>query len=280
MKQDGQPILSLTAYDYPTARLVDEAGFHVILVGDSMANVVLGHASTLKISIDQLISATRSVKRAVDRPLVVSDMPYGSYHLGTEETVRNALRLVREGGAQAVKLEGGRKRASLVQDLVEADIPVMGHIGILPQSVHPRGGYKVQGRTVEEARELLVDALALEAAGAFALVLEGVPAQVAARITDRLQIPTIGIGAGGGCDGQILVFHDVVGLSLGPTPKFARKYADLAGNIRKALGEFAEDIRAQNFPSTAETYACKELPEDWDASVEAQPLAPEIRLRN
>ena len=280
MKQDGQPILSLTAYDYPTARLVDEAGFHVILVGDSMANVVLGHASTLKISIDQLISATRSVKRAVDRPLVVSDMPYGSYHLGTEETVRNALRLVREGGAQAVKLEGGHKRASLVQDLVEADIPVMGHIGILPQSVHPRGGYKVQGRTVEEARALLVDALALEAAGAFALVLEGVPAQVAARITDRLQIPTIGIGAGGGCDGQILVFHDVVGLSLGPTPQFARKYADLAGNIRKALGEFAEDIRAQNFPSTAETYACKELPEDWDASVEAQSLAPEIRLRN
>ncbi len=280
MKQDGQPILSLTAYDYPTARLVDEAGFHVILVGDSMANVVLGHASTLKISIDQLISATRSVKRAVDRPLVVSDMPYGSYHLGTEETVRNALRLVREGGAQAVKLEGGRKRASLVQDLVEADIPVMGHIGILPQSVHPRGGYKVQGRTVEEARELLVDALALEAAGAFALVLEGVPAQVATRITERLQIPTIGIGAGGGCDGQILVFHDVVGLSLGPTPKFARKYADLAGNIRKALGEFAEDIREKDFPSAEETYACKELPEDWDASIEAQSLVPGIRLRN
>ncbi|HBF23227.1 MAG TPA: 3-methyl-2-oxobutanoate hydroxymethyltransferase [Planctomycetes bacterium] len=266
MKQEGNPILSLTAYDYPTARLVDEAGFHVILVGDSMANVVLGHASTLKISLDQIISATRSVKRAVDRPLVVSDMPYGSYHLGKKETILNALRLVREGGAQAVKLEGGSKRAPLVESLVDADIPVMGHIGLLPQAVHPRGGYKVRGRTSSEAKSLLEDALALESAGAFALVLEGVPASVADRITSRVRIPTIGIGAGAKCDGQILVFHDVVGLSLGPTPKFARKYADLAGEIRESLTRFAQDIRSKDFPATEEMYEDGELPKDWDAS--------------
>lgn len=264
-KGTGRRILALTAYDYPTARLVDEAGFDLILVGDSMANVVLGHASTLKITLDQIISATRAVRRAVDRPLVVSDMPFGSYHVSVEETLRNALRLVREGGAHAVKLEGGRRRAHLVRALVDADIPVLGHVGLLPQSVHSRGGYKVQGRTLAEARELLADALALEESGAFAVVLEGVPARVATRVTERLTIPTIGIGAGPGCDGQILVFHDVVGFTTTPPPRFVRRYADVAGVVRKALAGLARDMRQGTFPGPDEAYGGAEgLPEDWD----------------
>ena len=268
-KGTGKAILCLTAYDWPTARLVDEAGFDLILVGDSMANVVLGHASTLKISLDQIISATRAVKRAVDRPLVVADMPFGTYHVSVEDTIVNALRLVREGGAQAVKLEGGVARAHLVQALVEADIPVMGHVGLLPQAVNVRGGFRVQGRTLDSARLLLEDALALQEAGAFAVVLEGVPAAVAARITDRLSVPTIGIGAGGGCDGQILVFHDVVGLSMGPAPKFVKRYANVAEVMRDALNGLVADIRDGSFPTKEHTYdTTSELPEDWDSGVE------------
>jgi len=242
-KGTGQKVLALTAYDYPTARLVDEAGFDLLLVGDSMANVVLGHATTLKITLDQIISATRAVKRAVDRPLVVSDMPFGSYHTGVQDTLQNAVRVVREGGAQAVKLEGGRSRADLVAEVVRADVPVLGHIGLLPQSYNSSGGYKIQGRTADSARRLLDDAKALEDAGAFAVVLEGVPGPVAAGISARISIPTIGIGAGAGCDGQILVFHDVVGFTTGPAPKFVRRYADVAEVIRKALRELAGDIR-------------------------------------
>lgn len=268
-KGTGQTILCLTAYDWPTARLVDEAGFDLILIGDSMANVVLGHASTLKISLDQIISATRAVRRAVDRPLVVADMPFGTYHVSVEETVTNALRLVREGGAQAVKLEGGVARAHLVQALVEADIPVMGHIGLLPQAVNVRGGFRVQGRTLDSARRLLEDALALQEAGAFAIVLEGVPASVATRISERLQIPTIGIGAGGGCDGQILVFHDVVGLSMGPAPKFVKRYANVAEVMREALKGLVRELRDGSFPTDEHTYhSGTELPEDWDREVE------------
>lgn len=263
-RKNGPPILCLTAYDYPSARLVDEAGFEVILVGDSMANVVLGHASTLKITLDQIISATRAVKRAVDRPLVVADMPFGSFHINEEETLRNALRLVREGGAQAVKLEGGMRRAHLIEALVEADIPVMGHIGLLPQSVNAEGGYRVQGRTVNSAQKLLADALAVEEAGAFAVVLEGVPADVAATVSNHLEIPTIGIGAGGGCDGQILVLHDVIGLSMGPAPKFVRRYAQVADVIRDALCNLRDDIRSGRFPSAEECYELKqELPPNW-----------------
>jgi 3-methyl-2-oxobutanoate hydroxymethyltransferase len=267
-RKDGPPILCLTAYDYPSARLVDEAGFEVILVGDSMANVVLGHASTLKITLDQIISATRAVKRAVDRPLVVADMPFGSYHINEEETLRNAFRLVREGGAQAVKLEGGVRRAHLIEALVEADIPVMGHVGLLPQSVNAEGGYRVQGRTVNSAQKLLADALAVEEAGAFAVVLEGVPAEVASTVTKSLSIPTIGIGAGGGCDGQILVLHDVIGLSMGPAPKFVRRYAQVADVIRDALGQLRDDIRSGSFPSADECYELKqELPPKWAEEV-------------
>jgi 3-methyl-2-oxobutanoate hydroxymethyltransferase len=263
-KGTGQKILALTAYDYPTARLIDEAGFDLLLVGDSMANVVLGHATTLKISLDQIISATRAVKRAVDRPLVVSDMPFGSYHTGVQDTLENAVRLVREGGAQAVKLEGGRSRAHLVAELVRADIPVLGHVGLLPQSYHTSGGYKVQGRTADAARRLLDDAQALEDAGAFAVVLEGVPGAVAEAISQRITIPTIGIGAGAGCDGQILVFHDVVGYSTGPAPKFVRRYADVAGTIREALRQLAADIGEGSFPGPQESYDFSgELPEEW-----------------
>jgi 3-methyl-2-oxobutanoate hydroxymethyltransferase len=269
-KGSGQPILCLTAYDYPTARLVDEAGFDLILVGDSMANVVLGHASTLKISLDQIISATRAVRRGADRPLVIADMPFGTFHTGAHDTVKNALRLVREGGAHGVKLEGGANRAHLVRALVEADIPVMAHVGLLPQAVNLRGGYKVQGKTAETARELLADALALQEAGAFAVVLEGVPAEVAQRITARLKIPTIGIGAGASCDGQVLVFHDVVGLTFGPAPKFVKRYAQVADVMRGALASLVREVRAGAFPGREHEYApSQELPADWDAGVAA-----------
>jgi len=269
-KGTGQPILCLTAYDYPTARLVDEAGFDLLLVGDSMANVVLGHASTLKISLDQIISATRAVRRGADRPLVIADMPFGTFHTGAQDTVKNALRLVREGGAHGVKLEGGANRAHLVRALVEADIPVMGHVGLLPQAVNLRGGYKVQGKTAEAARALLADALALQEAGAFAVVLEGVPAEVARRITARLKIPTIGIGAGAGCDGQVLVFHDVVGLTFGPAPKFVKRYAQVADVMRGALASLVREVRAGSFPGREHEYAAsEELPADWDAGVAA-----------
>ena len=264
-KGTGRRVLCLTAYDYPTARLADEAGFDLLLVGDSMANVVLGHATTLKITLEQIISATRAVKRAADRPLVVADMPFGSYHVSLEDTLQNALRLIREGGAQAVKLEGGVERAHLVEALVLADIPVMGHVGLLPQSVNTRGGYKIQGRDAWGARQVLEDALAVEEAGAFAVVLEGVPAEVAEVVTSRLSIPTIGIGAGPLCDGQILVFHDVVGLSFGPPPRFVRRYADVAGVMRNALGALAEDMRSGAFPADEHCYpAGPALAKGWD----------------
>jgi 3-methyl-2-oxobutanoate hydroxymethyltransferase len=264
LKARGQKILCLTAYDYPTARLIDEAGFDLILIGDSMANVVLGHASTLKIGIDQIISATRAVKRAVDRPLVVADMPFGTYHVSNQETIANALRLVREGGAQAVKIEG--PRFERIEALVEADIPVIAHLGLLPQSINTRGGFKIQGKTVAAAKQLLEDALTAQECGAAAIVLEGVPEVVATRISQRLTIPTIGIGAGGGCDGQILVFHDVVGLTTGPVPKFAKRYAHLADAIREALGALKDDLRSGDFPTNEHCYpASEEIPDDWDS---------------
>lgn len=273
-KGTGRKILALTAYDYASARLVDEAGFDLLLVGDSMANVVLGHASTLKITLDQLISATRAVKRATDRPLVITDMPFGSYHTGVEDALRNAVRLVRQGGAEGVKIEGGLHRVDLVRALVQSEIPVMGHLGLLPQSVNMLGGYKVRGRTLRDAHRLLEEALAVEEAGAFAIVLEGVPGVVAERITARLTVPTIGIGAGPGCDGQILVFHDVVGLTFRPVPRFARRYANLADAIRKALAELAEDMRTGAFPAPHEGYKpAEDLAPDWDAS----PVRPDER---
>ncbi len=247
-------ITCLTAYDYPTARLLDEAGVDILLVGDSLGMVVLGYENTLPVTMEEMLHHTRAVRRGTRRALVVADMPYGSYHTELEESLRNAVRFVKEAGAEAVKLEGGEKRLELIARLVEAEIPVMGHIGLTPQSVHTLGGFKVQGKTVEAAEQLLRDAQSVEAAGAFAIVLESVPRELAARITQQLRIPTIGIGAGPECDGQVLVFHDLVGLTQGTVPKFARRYANLAEVIARAAGEYCEDVRSGRFPSDEQSF--------------------------
>jgi 3-methyl-2-oxobutanoate hydroxymethyltransferase len=252
-KLRGERTTCLTAYDYPTARLVDEAGIDMILVGDSLAQVVLGYDSTLPVTIDEMLHHLRAVRRAVRRALLIVDLPYGAYHQGEEEALRAGIRCLKEG-AEAVKLEGGTKRAAMIRRLVDAEIPVMGHIGLTPQSVHSLGGYRVQGRTLESASNLLADAQAVEDAGAFALVLEGIPRELAALITGRLRIPTIGIGAGPNCDGQVLVIHDLLGLSLQMAPKFVRRYAELAAAVRDALAGYREDVIAGRFPGDAESY--------------------------
>ncbi len=221
-------ITCLTAYDYPTARLLDEAGVDILLVGDSLGMAVLGYDSTLPVTLDEMVHHTRAVRRATRHALLVADMPYGSFHISLDESVRNAVRLVKEGGAEAVKVEGGERRIELIARLVEAEIPVMGHVGLTPQSVNALGGFHVQGKTADAARQVERDARAVEAAGAFSVVLESMPREVAARITEKLRIPTIGIGAGPDCDGQVLVFHDLVGLSTGHRPKFVRQYANLS----------------------------------------------------
>ena len=253
-RKGGQPILSVTAYDYPTARLVDEAGFDFILVGDSLAQTVLGYDSTLPVTLDEMIAATRAVKRGAKRALIIGDMPFGSYQDDAKRGVESAIRFVKEGGAEAVKVEGGARRASIVHAIVDAEIPVMGHIGLTPQSLLRMGGYKVQGKTLDAARELIDDALALEHAGAFAVVLEGIPAEISRIITERLSIPTIGIGAGVDCDGQILVFTDLVGLTFGHTAKFVRQYADVKSIIADALKRYADDVKTRQFPAEAESY--------------------------
>jgi 3-methyl-2-oxobutanoate hydroxymethyltransferase len=253
-KLRGEKITCLTAYDYPTARLVDEAGIDITLVGDSLAEVVLGYDSTVPVTVEEMLHHLKAVRRATRHALLVADLPYGTYHLSREESLRSCIRFLKEGGAEAVKLEGGRKRAELIQALVQAEIPVMGHIGLTPQSVHTQGGYRVQGKTLESAAELLVDAQALEDAGAFALVLEGIPRELAGLVTRRLRIPTIGIGAGPECDGQVLVIHDLLGLSLAPPAKFVRRYADLAGITRQAVERFRDDVLAGNYPDDGESY--------------------------
>jgi len=247
-------ITCLTAYDYPTARLLDEAGVDILLVGDSLGMVVLGYDSTLPVTLEETLHHLRAVRRGTERALLVADMPYGSFHVSAEESVRNAVRLVKEGGAEAVKVEGGEKRLELISKLVEAEIPVMGHVGLTPQSFHTLGGFRVQGKSADAAKQLERDARAVEAAGAFSIVIESVPREIGARLTEQLHIPTIGIGAGPDCDGQVLVFHDLVGLTIGRTPKFARKYANLAAEISRAASEFCEDVRHGNFPSDAESY--------------------------
>jgi 3-methyl-2-oxobutanoate hydroxymethyltransferase len=249
-----EKITCLTAYDYPTARLLDEAGIDILLIGDSLGMVVLGYETTLPVTLDEVLHHTRAVARAARHALVVADMPYGSFHVSVEDGLRNALRLVKEGGAAAVKLEGGERRLELIARLNEAEIPVMGHIGLTPQSFHKFGGFKVQGKSADAAATLLRDARAIEAAGAFSLVLESIPREIATEISRELRIPTIGIGAGPDCDGQVLVFHDLVGLSVEHTPKFARRYADLAGAISEAARRFADDVRAGDFPSDAESF--------------------------
>jgi 3-methyl-2-oxobutanoate hydroxymethyltransferase len=252
MKRQGKPISALTAYDYATSRLVDEAGIDMVLVGDSLAQVVLGHENTLAVTVDEMLHHTRAVRRAVRRALVVADMPFGSYHGSVVEAVANAVRFVKEAGAEAVKIEG--PRVELVRALTASEIPVVGHLGLTPQSVHRMGGYRVQARAAEEILRLRADARALADAGAGAIVLEGVPREVGAQITRELAVPTIGIGAGPDCDGQILVFHDLVNLTFSPAAKFVRRYADAASLFRDAVERYREDVEHRAFPSDAESY--------------------------
>jgi len=253
-KGSGERLVMLTAYDYPSARLGEEAGADLLLVGDSLGMVVQGQGDTLRVTLDQMVYHCSMVSRAAHRALVVADMPFLTYHTGPDEAVRNAGRCLQEGGVQAVKLEGGALRAPVVRHLVENGIPVMGHIGLTPQSVHALGGFKVQGRTLDAARALLDDARAIEDAGAFSLVLECIPAEVAAEITARLTIPTIGIGAGPDCDGQVLVFHDLLGLYEGPRPRFVRSYGEFGQQMREALSRFRGDVVAGRFPSGDESF--------------------------
>jgi 3-methyl-2-oxobutanoate hydroxymethyltransferase len=252
MKQAGEPIPCMTAYDFPTARLLDAAGIPVILVGDSLGNVVLGHESTVPVTMDDMVHHTKAVVRGVTNALVVVDMPFMSYNVSVDEALRNAGRLLQEGGAHAVKLEGGRPVAATVRRMTDAGIPVMGHLGLTPQSVNQLGGYRVQGRTLSQAQQMLEDAEALEEAGAFAIVLETIPGPLAEVVTKRLHIPTIGIGAGPGCDGQIQVIHDVLGFST-RTPKHAKLYANLNEVIGAAMAAYAADVRHGRFPTAEHT---------------------------
>ncbi len=253
VRSGADPLVMVTAYDAPSARMASEAGIDIILVGDSVAMVVLGYDDTLQVSVDDMAHHTAAVARAKPSSLIVADLPWMSYHLGIDETVRNSAALIR-AGAQAVKLEGGAKRVAHIEAIVDAEIPVMGHIGLTPQSMHQMGGFKVQGKTSEAALGLVADAKALAAAGCFAIVLEGIPDNVAALVTSSVDVPTIGIGAGSGCDGQVLVFHDVLGIEDRITPKFVRRYADLKTAGVEGLSAYAADVRQGAFPSDGESY--------------------------
>jgi 3-methyl-2-oxobutanoate hydroxymethyltransferase len=269
-KSRGEKVTMLTAYDFQMARLLDATGVDILLVGDSLAMVTLGYDNTIPVTMEEMLHHTRAVTRGRERALVVADLPFLSFHLSPVETVRNAGRFVKEAGAEAVKLEGGGERRDTIAALVRAEIPVMGHIGLTPQSIHRMGGYHVQGRERAAARRLAADALAVEEAGAFAIVLEGIPGPIATRITRQLQIPTIGIGAGVGCDGQVLVINDLLGMDRGRPPRFVRRYADLSEIITAAAGQFLADVRGERFPAAEETY---HFPE----AVEAEPLEePEL----
>ena len=278
-KQAHRPIAALTAYDYATARLADEAGIDLLLVGDSLAMVVMGLESTLPVTVDEMLHHTRAVRRGVRRALLVVDMPYGSYHESVEQGVAPAVRFLKEGGAEAVKIEGARP--DLVERLVAAEIPVLGHIGLTPQSVHRMGGYKVQGKTAAEYARLGKEARALQNAGVCALVLEGMPRELAAEITGSLTIPTIGIGAGLDCDGQILVFHDLVNLTFAPPARFVRRYADAAELYRNAIAAYREDVVERRYPAEDESY---HLPKSTKGTVATEPAkvafdAPELRRK-
>lgn len=253
-RKGGPKITMVTAYDYPGAVIADRAGVDIILIGDSVANVVHGMDTTLEIGLDEIVLHTRAVKRANPNALVVADMPWLTFHLSEEDAIRNAGRLVREGGAEAVKLEGGRKRLRMVEAILGAEIPVMGHVGLTPQSVHAMGGFKVQGRMVAAAREMIADAKALSDVGCFSIVIEGVPDVLGEIITKEVDAPTIGIGAGPRTDGQVLVFHDLLGLGSGEYPKFVRSYADLADRAVDAISQFKSDVESGEFPSDEESY--------------------------
>lgn len=252
-RHGDDPLVMVTAYDAPGARIADEAGVDLILVGDSLAMVVLGYDDTLQVTVDDIAHHTAAVRRAGPGALVIADLPWLSYHVSVDDTVRNAARLVR-AGAEAVKLEGGAKRVAMVEALVDTEIPVMGHLGLTPQSVHAMGGFKVQAKTEDAAFSLVADATALEAAGVFAIVLEGVPEEVAAMVTDAVDVPTVGIGAGARCDGQVLVFHDVLGIEDRIAPKFVRRYASVKADAVAALSAYAADVRSGAFPGPDETY--------------------------
>jgi 3-methyl-2-oxobutanoate hydroxymethyltransferase len=256
----GERLVMVTAYDFPQARAADAGGADVVLVGDSLAMVVLGHPDTLSVTMDEMLHHVRAVRRGVERALLVADMPFGSFHLGPAQAVANAIRFVKEGGAQAVKIEGGRPE--VVAALVEAEVPVMAHLGLTPQSLHRLGGYKVQGREAGAAEAILAAAAELEAAGAFSLVLECVPTDLAAEVSERLAIPTIGIGAGPHCDGQVLVYHDLLGLEERIAPRFVRRYAELGLASREAIARFAADVRAGSFPAAEESYGASRPAED------------------
>jgi 3-methyl-2-oxobutanoate hydroxymethyltransferase len=266
LKHQGRRIVMVTAYDYPSGRLAEAAGVDIVLVGDSAAMTVLGHETTVPATMDEMVMLTRAVARAARRPLIVADMPFGSFQISDEDAVRNGVRLVKETGADAVKVEGAGPTVSRVLALVGAGIPVMGHAGLTPQSATLLGGFRAQGRTAAQAKRLLEDALTLEQAGCFSVVLEAVPAAVAARVTEALTVPTIGIGSGVDCDGQVLVWHDLLGLYEGKTARFVKRYAELAPAIQDAIERFAADVRAGSFPAEEHTYS---IPDEELAAFEA-----------
>jgi 3-methyl-2-oxobutanoate hydroxymethyltransferase len=253
-KLQHQPITCLTAYDYASARLVDEANIDIVLVGDSLAMTMLGYPDTLSVTVDEMLHHTKAVRRGVKHAMLVADMPYGSYHVGGDDALRNAARFVKEAGTEAVKMEGGEKRADLIRRVIDAEIPVAGHIGLTPQSVNVMGGYKVQGKSLAEIEQLMRDAVALDRAGVAFLVLEGIPREVASMITAEVATPTVGIGAGPDCDGQVLVFHDILNLTFSPPAKFVRRYGDAAALITDAARAFREDVIAHQYPADSESY--------------------------
>ncbi len=253
-KLQHNPITCLTAYDYAAARLVDEAGIDMVLVGDSLAQTMLGYENTLSVTMDEMLHHVKAVRRGVKNALLIADMPYGSYQVDPKDAIVNAARFVKEGGAEVVKLEGGERRADLIRRLIDAEIPVAGHIGLTPQSVNVMGGYKVQGKNLADIEQLMRDAVALDRAGVSCLYLEGIPREVAAMITNEVSTPTIGIGAGPECDGQVLVFHDILGLTFGPPAKFVRRYGDAAALISQAVQAFRADVRSHQYPSDEESY--------------------------
>ncbi|HXM65680.1 MAG TPA: 3-methyl-2-oxobutanoate hydroxymethyltransferase [Candidatus Acidoferrum sp.] len=269
LKLRHEPITCLTAYDYATARLVDEAGIEMILVGDSLAQAVLGYENTLSVTVDEMLHHVKAVRRGVKNALLLADMPYGSYHVDAESALKNATRFVKEGGAEVVKIEGGEKRAELIRRIIDAEIPVAGHIGLTPQSVNVMGGYKVQGKSLSGIEQLMRDAVALDRAGVACLVLEGIPREVAAMITAEVATPTIGIGAGPECDGQVLVFHDILNLTFAPPAKFVRRYGDGAALIGQAVRAFRADVKSLQYPLDEQSYHLpKETKEALDTVLE------------
>ena len=265
-KQRHEPITCLTAYDYAAARLVDEAGIDMVLVGDSLAQTMLGYENTLSVTMDEMLHHVKAVRRGVKSALLVADMPYGSYQIDAKTAVSNAARFVKEGGAEMVKIEGGEKRADLIRQIIDAEIPVAGHIGLTPQSVNVMGGYKVQGKSLSGIERLMRDAVSLDRAGVACLFLEGIPREVAGMITGEIGAPTIGIGAGPECDGQVLVFHDILNLTFGPPAKFVRRYGDAAALITNAVQAFRADVRARQYPADEESY---HLPKETGAGLDA-----------